>query len=161
MRTNPFPKMHVSYYVSDIEATIDFYNRFFNKSADKVKENYAKYELDQPALVISFIENKSAIKPNFGHLGFQVQTVEALEGKRKALIDQEVEIGLEEKGTACCYAVQDKFWVSDPDNYRWEVYYFHEDSEFNDPNYELKSDGSCCVPSASAEECCEQPCGCS
>ena len=52
----------------------------------------------------------------------------------------------EEIGTACCYAVQDKFWVTDPDGVQWEVYYFHEDVEFNDPKYAMEDASACCMP---------------
>jgi hypothetical protein len=44
-----------------------------------------------------------------------------------------------------CYAVQDKFWATDPDGHQWEVYYFHEDAEFNDPRYELSDTSACCM----------------
>ncbi len=69
-----FPRMHVSLYVSDIQKTVEFYNTFFGVSVNKVEKGYAKYILDQPSLIISFIENKERVKSNFGHLGFQVET---------------------------------------------------------------------------------------
>lgn len=55
-------------------------------------------------------------------------------------------VSLEEIGTACCYALQDKFWAADPDGHQWEVYYFHEDVEFNDPHYALEDAKACCTP---------------
>jgi hypothetical protein len=55
-------------------------------------------------------------------------------------------VSKEEIGTSCCYAVQDKFWATDPDGHQWEVYYFHEDAEFNDPHYELSNTSACCMP---------------
>jgi hypothetical protein len=55
-------------------------------------------------------------------------------------------VSMEEIGTACCYAVQDKFWATDPDGHQWEVYYFHEDVEFNDPTYALEENTVCCSP---------------
>jgi hypothetical protein len=57
-----------------------------------------------------------------------------------------------ETGTACCYAVQDKFWANDPDGVQWEVYYFHEDAEFNDPRFEDESAEACCMPLSEAEK---------
>ncbi|WP_020532326.1 ArsI/CadI family heavy metal resistance metalloenzyme [Flexithrix dorotheae] len=166
-----FPRMHVSYYVSDLEKSVAFYDAFFNKPADKIKAGYAKYILEQPALVISFIENKERVNANFGHLGIQVETKAELEqylqlAKEKGLVEKE------EIGTACCYAIQDKFWVNDPDGVQWEVYYFHEDAEFNDPQYETKSAEVCCTPGEPAqkaelnvagvqeEACCEPGSGC-
>jgi catechol 2,3-dioxygenase-like lactoylglutathione lyase family enzyme len=142
---NPFPRMHVSLYVSDIEKSVDFYTQFFGQSPTKVKTDYAKFVLDKPSLIISFVENKDRVQSNFGHLGFQVETLEDLniklwEAKKKNLVAKE------EIGTNCCYAKQDKFWVNDPDGVQWEVYYFHEDAEFNDPHYESTEAQACCTP---------------
>jgi hypothetical protein len=56
-------------------------------------------------------------------------------------------VSREEAGTNCCYAKQDKFWVTDPDGIQWEVYYFHADAEFNDPHYETNDAVTCCTVS--------------
>jgi len=160
MNTNPrlqvgqaFPRMHVSLYVSDISKTVDFYKEFFGTEPNKVKPNYAKFILEQPSLIISFVESKERVRENFGHLGFQVETSEDLniklwEAKKKNLVAKE------EIGTNCCYAKQDKFWVNDPDGVQWEVYYFHADADFNDPHYELAEAAACCTPSDKEEACC-------
>jgi len=148
--------MHVSLYVSDIQKSIDFYTNFFGQSPAKVKPKYAKYVLASPSLIISFVENKERVQANFGHLGFQVETLEQLnnrllEAKTKNLVTKE------EIGTNCCYARQDKFWVNDPDNVQWEVYYFREDAEFNDPHYETTEASACCTVSS---ENAKSNCGC-
>ncbi|NNE56318.1 MAG: glyoxalase/bleomycin resistance/dioxygenase family protein [Flavobacteriales bacterium] len=129
--------MHVSLYVSNIESTVDFYREFFQVEPSKVKEGYAKFTLDSPALIISFVEKPDRIKDNFGHLGFQVQTGEELKEAMTRLQSQGHSLR-EEIGTSCCYALQDKFWITDPDGYQWEVYHFHDDVEFNDPHYQIK-----------------------
>lgn len=143
---NPFPRMHASLYVSNIQNTVDFYTQFFGVDPVKVKPGYAKFVLDEPSLIISFVENKERVQQNFGHLGFQVESIEELnirlwEAKKKNLVARE------EIGTNCCYAKQDKFWVNDPDGVQWEVYYFHADAEFNDPHYEMSEASACCTPS--------------
>jgi len=61
-------------------------------------------------------------------------------------------VSKEEIGTSCCYAIQDKFWATDPDGVQWEVYYFHEDAEFNDPHYALEDAAACCMPPVSPKE---------
>lgn len=142
-----FPRMHASLYVSDLAKTIEFYSSFFGIEPVKVKPMYAKFVLDAPSLIISFVENKERVQQNFGHLGLQVETIEELnkrlwEARMKSLVTKE------ETGTNCCYAKQDKFWVTDPDGVQWEVYYFHEDAEFNDPHYEMKETTGCCLPNA-------------
>ncbi|WP_340075677.1 ArsI/CadI family heavy metal resistance metalloenzyme [Leptobacterium sp. I13] len=145
MNTNTFPRMHVSLYVSNLAATINFYNTFFGKNADKIKQGYAKYILEKPSLIISFIENKERVQSNFGHLGFQVATKEEMK-ERLAIAKEQNIVSKEEMGATCCYAIQDKFWVNDPDGVQWEIYYFHEDAEFNDPHYELQEASACCMP---------------
>jgi catechol 2,3-dioxygenase-like lactoylglutathione lyase family enzyme len=168
--TNNFPKMHVSLYVDDINQSVQFYNEFFNQSADKVKPGYAKYILDEPALVISFVENSKKTEPLFGHLGFQVDSKDRMlkEHSRLKTLGYKT---IEESETACCYAIQDKFWVSDPDGHRWEVYYFHADVEFNDPQYTSAGEEVCCSESMMTKEaiskskeeteaCCEPGAGC-
>lgn len=164
MKNNPFPRMHVSLYVSDIAKTVSFYSSFFGTEPAKVKPNYAKYVLERPSLIISFVERPNHARPTFGHLGFQVETVEEMEAQLAKAQSLGL-VSLEERGTACCYAVQDKFWVADPDGHRWEVYYFHEDAAFNDPHYALPAEeASCgCRVEPKVEEkasCCSATAGC-
>ena len=149
-----FPRMHVSLYVSDLTATVNFYTAFFGQPAAKIKRGYAKYVLDNPSLIISFVENPDRVQSHFGHLGFQVETVAELD-ERLAVARKAGLVSREEMGTSCCYAKQDKFWVNDPDGVEWEVYYFHADAEFNDPRYQDEYDQSstsqCCIaPAAQA-----------
>ncbi|OUJ72948.1 hypothetical protein BXP70_16765 [Hymenobacter crusticola] len=145
--------MHVSLYVSDLTATVNFYTAFFGQPAAKIRRGYAKYVLDEPSLIISFVENSARVASNFGHLGFQVETLEQL-NQRLAVARKAGLVQREEMGTACCYAKQDKFWVNDPDGVEWEVYYFHEDAEFNDPRYEAEyqqASSQCCIAPAAQE----------
>ena len=153
MNTHTFPRMHVSLYVSDIEKSVNFYSQFFGTEPVKVKPKYAKYVLENPSLIISFVENKERVQQNFGHLGFQVETVEELnkrlwEARMKNLVTKE------ETGTNCCYAKQDKFWVNDPDGVQWEVYYFHSDAEFNDPHYSVSETTACCTSDEKQDAAC-------
>lgn len=159
--------MHVSMYVSDIDATVKFYNTFFAQQPEKVKSDYAKYVLDSPSLIISFVQNPDRVRANFGHLGFQVETEEQLNARLEAIKRTDLAM-VEEMGTNCCYAKQDKFWVADPDGHQWEVYHFHEDVEFNDPKYSSGEDtAACCTPpkvkrslAGLGQESCEPGSGC-
>lgn len=144
MTKENFPRMHVSCYVKDLDKTIAFYNQFFGQEPEKIKEKYTKYVLDKPSLIISFIENPERVQSNFGHLGFQVETKEELETKLEIARKQGI-VSLEEIGTNCCFAEQDKYWVTDPSGIQWEVYYFHKDVEFNDPKYSDSMASQCCT----------------
>jgi len=153
---NQFPRMHVSLYVSDIKQSVKFYSQFFEQRPTKLKPNYAKYILEKPSLIISFVENKEKVQNNFGHLGFQVETPEELSIKLATMNSHKL-VAKEEIGTNCCYAKQDKFWVNDPDNIQWEVYYFRKDTEFNDPHYEMSEATACCSVSSDKVK---SDCGC-
>jgi len=135
---NVFPRTHISLFVSDINKTVGFYDKFFNESAAKVKEEYAKYELDAPALTISFIQKPEKVN-TAGHYGIQVKTKEELNEKLNLARGHKL-VESEEAEVACCYAIQDKFWVNDPDGYEWEVYHFLDDVELNDG----KPAAACC-----------------
>jgi catechol 2,3-dioxygenase-like lactoylglutathione lyase family enzyme len=119
-------KFHVGLNVSNVEQSVKFYERLFSQKPVKVERGYAKFELDNPGLVISFIESPDRVSPGFGHMGIRVNSKEELAAK-KAEVEQFLDIALEEKSTSCCYAVQDKFWVNDPDGHEWEVYHFLKD----------------------------------
>ena len=163
--------MHVSLYVKDINDTAKFYESFFNQKANKVKPDYVKFELEEPSLIISFVENQEKVSPAFGHLGIQIESEEELRKRLTATNNAGLKI-LEEMGTNCCYASQDKFWVTDPNGYQWEVYFFHKDVEFNDPRYSNGESSQCCMPTddkkkirlvdlaAKNEEVCEPGSGC-
>ena len=132
-------KFHVALHVSDISKTIAFYEALFNTPPIKTKTDYAKFEINNPGLVISFIETPGKVAPGFGHLGLRVESEEILKG-RKEEISEKIDIALEEENTNCCYARQNKFWVNDPDGYEWEVYHMVEDVEKNDVHIEA----TCC-----------------
>lgn len=151
MKATTFPRMHVSLYVSNIQQTVQFYTAFFGLEPEKVKAGYAKWHLEQPALIISFVENAERVQPGFGHIGLQVETQQELFGRLESLKARGVMIDEEEIGTACCYAIQDKFWVNDPDGHEWEVYYFHKDVEFNDPRYANEEASACCTPASASK----------
>jgi len=136
--------MHVSFYVSDIRKSTEFYTSFFGQQPAKVKPAYAKYVLEKPSLIISFVENKERVQANFGHVGFQVESLQELDAKLADAKSKNL-VAREEIGTNCCYAKQDKFWVNDPDGVQWEVYYFHADAEFNDPHYAMADASACCT----------------
>ncbi len=164
-----YPRMHVSLYVSQLEKSLDFYQKFFGQPADKVKPAYARFTLEEPSLIISFIQNPERVNAGYGHLGFEVESRDVMLEKLEEARQHNL-VSLEEIGTACCYALQDKFWATDPDGHQWEVYYRHADTEFNDPRYALEDTSACCTPEMAVkpkvalaefgEACCEPGSGC-
>ena len=98
-----FPRMHVSLYVKNIYQTADFYSKFFGQKPDKIKNDYCKFTLEKPSLIISFVQNEDKVSDRFGHLGFQIDSLEELKTRMANMNLQKIEI-LEEMGTNCCYA---------------------------------------------------------
>ena len=151
MKETVYPRMHLSFYVKNLAETVNFYSTFFGQPANKIKKDYAKYELQKPGLIISFIENPERVQSNFGHVGIQVGTKEEMMRRLELAKSQNI-VSFEEIGTSCCYAEQDKFWVDDPNGIQWEIYYFHKDVEFNDPKYAQEDASQCCTPLERAEK---------
>ena len=135
--------MHISLYVGDVAKTQQFYDQLFESAPSKVKPGYLKYELANPNLIISFVQHPEKAGSNFGHLGWKVASSETLQRYLDLAQKAGLEV-LEEKETDCCYARQQKFWVSDPDGYRWEVYHFIQDVEQNDAPKLAQAGISCC-----------------
>jgi catechol 2,3-dioxygenase-like lactoylglutathione lyase family enzyme len=119
-------KFHASLNVSDLNRSIEFYRVLLGTEPAKVRPDYAKFELAEPALVLSLIPGRPGSGGNLNHVGLRVRSAEELVD-----IQRRVEAaGLHterEEGVECCYALQTKFWVTDPDQALWEIYVFHED----------------------------------
>lgn len=113
-------KPHVSLNVSNIEASVAFYERAFGVSATKRRPGYAKFDLVSPLLNLT-MQEAPRTGTNASHFGVQVATTEdVLEAKSR--FEAAGLQTLTEEDTACCYAVQDKVWVEDPDGNAWEVF---------------------------------------
>jgi catechol 2,3-dioxygenase-like lactoylglutathione lyase family enzyme len=137
-----FPRMHVGLYVDDIDATNKFYTAFFEQPPVYTTEDYSKYVLDQPALVITFVKDKSRVRENAWHLGFQVETEEAMLSKLKQMKSHNYQ-AVEEIRPGCCFS---KFWVTDPDGVHWETYYYYEDWGCTEMKSHEEMKGQVCNP---------------
>ena len=117
-------KFHISLTASDIGRSIAFYRVLLGTEPAKVREDYAKFELAEPPLVLSLIPG--GIGGNVNHAGLRVRTADELVDIQRRLEIAGI-VTQREEGVECCYARQTKFWVADPDRMLWEVYVFHED----------------------------------
>ena len=66
MKNTTFPRMHISLYVSNIQETANFYSRFFDQAPAKMMSDYCKFELAEPSLIISFVQNAEKVGNQFG-----------------------------------------------------------------------------------------------
>ncbi|WP_209124309.1 ArsI/CadI family heavy metal resistance metalloenzyme [Alkalihalobacillus sp. BA299] len=130
--------IHVGLNVTSLSESIKFYTKLFAAEPVKVKENYAKYLI--PALSLNFTLNvRPTVEGNqINHFGIQVDRPEDINNHKDRMNDQE-SLTREEMNTVCCYARQDKFWVTDPDGNEWEFFYTWEDTE----QESIKSNNCC------------------
>lgn len=136
-------KAHIALNVNNVTESIDFYRKLFGIEPVKVRSNYAKFDVANPPLNLTL--NAANVKEQgaLSHLGIQVNTTKDVLQVR----EEWVAAGLltrDEMGTACCYAVQDKTWVRDPDGNEWEVFTVLEDHL---PE-QTPASTTCCVPQA-------------
>ncbi|MEM8806333.1 MAG: ArsI/CadI family heavy metal resistance metalloenzyme [Cyanobacteria bacterium P01_G01_bin.38] len=115
-------KTHVALRVMDLEQSIAFYRALFEVEPVKHKPGYAKFDIENPGLNLTLnVSDRIAPRGSLSHLGIQVDSRAAVQ----AAIVRFRAAGLhpiEERDTDCCYALQDKVWVTDPDNNRWEIF---------------------------------------
>jgi len=135
-------KTHLSINVSNVENSIDFYKKMFGVEPIKVRADYAKFDIANPPLNFTMNQRTFEQGGSLSHLGLQVEsTEEVLEtGKRW---QEHGLITLDEMKTDCCYALQDKTWVQDPDGNRWEVFVVLENTAPKD-----NAASTCCSPTA-------------
>src|SRR5262245_47123118 len=119
-------KFHASLNVSDLNRSIAFYRVLLGTEPAKTRADYAKFELAEPPLVLSLIPGRPGAGGHLNHVGLRVRNAEELVEIQRRLEAAGLHTEREE-GVECCYALQTKFWVTDPDRALWEVYVFHED----------------------------------
>ena len=119
-------KPHISLNVSNIEASVAFYERAFGVAASKRRPAYAKFDLTSPMLNLT-MQEAPRTGVNASHFGIQVATTDdVLEAKEK--FERAALSTRSEESVTCCYAVQDKVWIEDPDGNSWEVFVVKADA---------------------------------
>jgi catechol 2,3-dioxygenase-like lactoylglutathione lyase family enzyme len=113
-------RVQLALNVSDLDAAVAFYSKLFQTEPAKRYPGYANFAIAEPPLKLVLIENADASQ-RLNHLGVEVFSPDEVLHEHKRLMDAGLP-GRSEEGVTCCYAVQDKFWVDDPDSAPWEVY---------------------------------------
>jgi catechol 2,3-dioxygenase-like lactoylglutathione lyase family enzyme len=137
-------KTHVAIHVKDVNASIGFYGKLFGIEPCKVRTGYAKFVLANPPLNFTLNAGADPGQGALSHLGIQVETTAEVLAMREAW-QQRGLLPRDETQTECCYALQDKTWVSDPDGNEWEVFAVLQD---NLPE-KRAGEKTCCAP-----DCC-------
>src|SRR5689334_16003093 len=120
-------KAHLALNVHNVERSIEFYKKLFGIEPSKVRTGYAKFDVQNPPLNLTLNEHQFGERGALSHLGIQVASTNDV----LAIRDRWTQAGLltrDEMQTSCCYALQDKTWVRDPDGNEWEVFVVLEDN---------------------------------
>lgn len=153
-------RVQLAINVSDLEASVQFYESLFNTKPHKRRPGYANFEVANPPLKLVLMEvpvdeRGTGVHGALNHLGVEVsQTAEVAEHTARL-----AEAGLEpveQEQTNCCHSVQDKAWVADPAGVPWEVYTITDDQPISVGDATLaetaaSAESACCLPSRANE----------
>lgn len=135
-------KAHLALNVNNVERSMEFYKKMLGIEPSKVRSGYVKFDVQNPPLNLTLNEVSFTERGALSHMGIQVASTDDVLATR----ERWAEVGLvtrDEMQTNCCYALQDKTWVHDPDGNEWEVFVVLEDN--------LTETAQCCV-TAKAEQ---------
>jgi catechol 2,3-dioxygenase-like lactoylglutathione lyase family enzyme len=143
-------RVQLALNVSDIDQAVEFYSKLLGAEPAKRRPGYANFAVAEPALKLVLIENPEVrgegATAALNHLGIELESADEVRAATARLGEQGLEPTVQDSVT-CCYALQDKAWVSDPDGAPWEVYAVLADA----PN---ETSVGCVGEAASACPCC-------
>ncbi len=129
-------RVQLALNVGDLDASIEFYTKLFNTPPAKVRENYANFAIAEPPLKLVLIAG--AGEPGtLNHVGVEVATTDEVAAAAARMQAEGTSCDVQES-TTCCFALQDKVWVSGPE-IPWEIYTVLADAEVM-----LPPESSCC-----------------
>ena len=135
-------RVQLALNVDNLDESIAFYRNLFGVEPAKVKPGYANFAVAEPPLKLVLLENPGK-GGTINHLGVEVESSDKVHAEIARLTGE----GLftdEEIGTTCCFATQDKVWVTAPGGERWEVYTVLADSETFGAAPSGSDDAVCC-----------------
>jgi catechol 2,3-dioxygenase-like lactoylglutathione lyase family enzyme len=145
-------RVQLALRVADLERSVEFYARLFGTEPAKRRPGYANFAIAEPPLKLVLIEGTAGEPTRMDHLGVEVETAGEVTAAASRLSAAGLATATEED-TTCCYAVQDKVWVTGPGDEPWEVYVVKGDADALDK----AADSVCCAPAGAppaASDCC-------
>ncbi len=147
-------RVHIALAVKDLGRSRTFYETLLGEPPTKERPGYVKFEPQDPSvnLTLNEVDQASSLGQTTMHYGVQVKTSQIVQEAitRFSLAGLEIRV---EENTTCCYAVQDKVWVADPEGNQWEIFVVLE----ADADLQKDTGSRCCVPNgmqASSAACC-------
>ena len=142
-------RVQLALNVADIDGAVAFYSKLFATEPAKVRPGYANFAIAEPPLKLVLIENPAAAG-TLNHLGVEVASTDEVALAQARISDTGLDT-TEDSGT-CCYAVQEKFWVNDPNGAPWEIYTVLADAPAQPASGEPAAvEAPCCTPAATDE----------
>jgi catechol 2,3-dioxygenase-like lactoylglutathione lyase family enzyme len=142
-------RLQLALTVSDIDQAVAFYSKVFGAEPAKRRPGYANFAIADPPLKLVLIEGQEGGMLN--HLGVEVDSTDEVHAATGRFQAADLPVRLED-GVECCYALQDKVWVNDPDGAEWEWYTVLGDSNsMASTATTTSSEGECCTPAESSK----------
>lgn len=139
-------KLHVHISVKDMKKSIDFYNKLFKTEPTKYKNDYAKWDLTDPAVNFSISKQP---RSGLDHLGIQVEGQSDLSDLYQQA--DTTDFSRDEQGeTVCCYARSEKSWIKDPQGINWELFHTMNDED----SFYGHEKNNCCTEQNPHQACC-------
>ena len=145
-------RFHVHVSVADLATSIRFYSTVFGTTPTVEKSDYAKWMIEDPR--INFAISRRGRKAGVNHLGIQVDSDEELAQLRQQVASANV-VPIDQTNAACCYAVGNKYWLTDPQGVAWETYHTMDNIEiFGDDSITevMTKAAACCAPADAIAE---------
>ena len=121
-------RIQLALNVNDIDEAVSFYSRLFGAEPAKRRPGYANFAIAEPPLKLVLLENPGQ-GGTLNHLGVEMPDIDTVDAEQTRLAEAGL-ASVDERGTTCCYAKQDKFWVQGaPDGASWEIYTVLQDSQ--------------------------------
>jgi catechol 2,3-dioxygenase-like lactoylglutathione lyase family enzyme len=121
-------RLQLALNVDDVDEAVVFYSKLFGTEPAKRRPGYANFAIAEPPLKLVLLENPGE-GGSLNHLGVEVEDVDTVDAEQTRLAEQGL-ASVDERGTTCCYAKQDKFWVQGaPNGESWEIYTVLGDSQ--------------------------------
>ena len=144
-------RMHVHVTVAELAPSLAYYSALFDAPPGVVEDDYAKWELDDPA--VNFAISTRGRRPGLDHLGLQADSGAELDALRGRLAAADI-AGTEQHAVTCCYARSDKTWSVDPQGIAWETFHTLGTAPVYSDAREAEAGAACCVPERPAGDGC-------
>jgi len=144
-------RLHLHVSVPDLGPAIDFYTTLFDAPPSVVKDDYAKWMLEDPRINLAISARARA--SGIDHVGVQVDSPGEL-AELASRLKAAGSTTFDQEATTCCYAKSDKSWVTDTAGVRWETFFTHGEATAYGEDEVLEAASACCAPPPVAKACC-------